>query len=70
MIRSRDPEVTRRGLEILQAIADGRHPKQVAGDLAISRSTIQSHLKKARQVLRTSSTGAAIAALMRRGDIT
>jgi DNA-binding CsgD family transcriptional regulator len=66
---NRDDGVTRRQRQVFQLIADGRHPKQVAFDLEISRATVNQHIKLGKKHLDASSTSAAVAKLLRRGEI-
>jgi DNA-binding CsgD family transcriptional regulator len=61
--------VTRRQKEVFQLIADGRHPKQVAVDLAITRTTVDQHIRNGKKNLHAQSTPAAVAQLMRKGEI-
>ncbi len=58
-----------RQIEILQMLADGKSPKEVARQLRISTQTVKNHLAGVRQALGVRKTAAAAAVAFCRGLI-
>ncbi|MDX1659214.1 MAG: response regulator transcription factor [Nitriliruptorales bacterium] len=63
------PELTPRELQILQLLADGLSPKEVADELVISPKTVRNHLSKAYDKLDVSSRSQALVAALSHGLI-
>jgi DNA-binding CsgD family transcriptional regulator len=66
---TRDGGVTDRQRQVFQLIADGRHPKQVAYELEISRATVNQHIRDGKKHLGATSTSSAVAKLLRKRTI-
>ena len=64
-----DLTLTKREAQVLQRIADGRLCKQVAGDLHITESTVQSHIANIRKRHHIQGLPAIVAAAIRQGLI-
>ena len=65
-----DPNpITRREVEVLQAIADGLSPTEVASELYISQKTVKNHLASIYQKLDARDRTQAVVNAMRRGII-
>ncbi len=45
-IAQREPELTRRELEVLRLLAEGRRPSEIAAELVISQKTVASHIQR------------------------
>jgi DNA-binding NarL/FixJ family response regulator len=58
-----------REIEVLQALADGRSPAQIAAQLGLSPHTVRTHIKSAMQKLGTRSTLQAVLQALRAGLI-
>lgn len=68
--RQRADRLTTRELEILQAMADGGPPKQVASALGIAPATLRTHLQNILTKLDVRSRAEALAFAIRHGKIT
>jgi len=64
-----DPIITRREVEVLQAIADGNSPVEVASQLYISQKTVKNHLASIYQKLDARDRTQAVVNAMRMGII-
>jgi two-component system, NarL family, response regulator DegU len=64
-----DPIITRREVEVLQAIADGLSPVEVASELYISQKTVKNHLASIYQKLDARDRTQAVVNAMRMGII-
>jgi two-component system response regulator DegU len=64
-----DPIITRREVEVLQAIADGFSPSEVASNLYISQKTVKNHLASIYQKLDARDRTQAVVNAMRMGII-
>jgi two-component system, NarL family, response regulator DegU len=64
-----DPIITRREVEVLQAIADGLSPAEVAAQLYISQKTVKNHLASIYQKLDARDRTQAVVNAMRMGII-
>jgi DNA-binding NarL/FixJ family response regulator len=64
-----DPIITRREVEVLQAIADGLSPSEVAATLYISQKTVKNHLASIYQKLDARDRTQAVVNAMRMGII-
>ena len=60
-VAQRVSKLTRRELEVLRLLADGRNQKQIAGDLAISPKTVGTHIEHILEKLGVRSRSQAIA---------
>jgi two-component system response regulator DegU len=65
----REPIITRREVEVLQAIADGLSPAEVAAQLYISQKTVKNHLASIYQKLDARDRTQAVVNAMRMGII-
>ena len=63
-------DVTNRQKQVFQLIADGRQLKQVAHDLDITQRAVYQHLRSVKKNIGAPSTSAAVAKLIRKGEIT
>jgi DNA-binding CsgD family transcriptional regulator len=63
------PGLSQRERQILQLLADGRSPDEVADALVISPKTVRNHLSRAYDKLGVDNRTQAILAALQRGDI-
>jgi DNA-binding NarL/FixJ family response regulator len=67
--RQFDPDLTRREIEVLQMIAKGYSDSEIANDLHLSPSTIESHRKNVRHKLMARNSADMVRIAMERGLI-
>jgi two-component system, NarL family, nitrate/nitrite response regulator NarL len=61
------PPLSRRELEVLHYVADGRTAAEIAAELIVSPSTVRTHVRRACDKLGVNDRSAAVATCMRRG---
>ena len=76
-LRARDDDIdqrfdrlTRRELQILQLLADGKAPDEIAAELEVSRNTLRTHIQNILMKLGVHSKLDAIVAAIRHGRVT
>ena len=76
-LRARDDDIdqrfdrlTRRELQILQLLADGKAPDEIAAELGVSRNTLRTHIQNILMKLGVHSKLDAIVAAIRHGRVT
>lgn len=67
--RAARPTLTRRELEVLELLMDGRRNKEIAFELSISEDTVEAHLKRILSKLGVHDRTAAVSVALRRGII-
>jgi two-component system nitrate/nitrite response regulator NarL len=66
-LRSDEPSLSARELQVLALVTDGRTAREIADELMISTSTVRTHLRRACDKLGVHDRAAAVAAAMRLG---
>ena len=68
-VAQRLDRLTRRELQILQLLADGRAPDEIAAELGVSRNTLRTHIQNVLMKLGLHSKLDAIVAAIRHGRV-